>query len=374
MNAIVGAMNATNLTDAIVGAANATNVTLELSNLTGSFPGTDYSPSNFENTYAISSLHLDTLRGNRTNDISVLLRWSYDRIYPEAQREYVEGVLVSPLLVLLLAALWILILLILKCVGWKWKEQLGCSSGSHFRYPLPPSYNEDEERQDPARLERLRSTIHAGFLKLPSWKSLRQKKPQDSVNEGPQSDENQESSANNPNQQEQATSPKEVTNTGVVPDAPEKEEYCGQTDGDVFDKPLDEKATNSIAEVGKGVPVENCDSIQANETKEVFAEDIIDDIEWRVAVQRVATRVRRTRSVFMIAAFLAIVALIVYIVVGVKFIEKSVGSVRNGLLVSVPLSCQMVFFVKKILVILISSSLFDLSPRRQTTLCNLQSI
>jgi hypothetical protein len=351
MNAIVGAMDATNLTDAIVGAVNATNIKLELSNLTDSFLGTYYSHSNFENTYAISSLHLDTLRGNRTNDISVLLRWSYDRIYPEARREYVEGVLVSPLLVLLLAALWILILLILKCAGWKWKEQLGCSSGSRFRYPLPPSYNEDEERQDPSRLERLRSTFHAGSLKLPSWQSLLRRKPQDSVNEGPQSDENQENSANNPNQ-DQATSPKEV-NTEVVPDAPEKEESCGQTDGDVFDKPLDEKATNTTAEVGEGVPVENCDSIQANETKEVFAEDIIDDAEWRVAVKRVATKVRRTRSVFLIAAFLAIVALIVYIVVGAKFIEKSVDSVRNGLLVSVPLSCQMVFSVKKTFGILI---------------------
>jgi hypothetical protein len=145
-----------NLTNISLADLNLTNISLADLNLTefdvlpdNFFPRNDYVAPPFNNTYAITSLHLDTLRGNNTNNISGMLIWTgevaeQNDSVAELQHSYIVGVCVSPVLVLGLGVLWALVIIVLRLLGYKF-DRLGCAAGKAFEYDLPPESMEGKE-------------------------------------------------------------------------------------------------------------------------------------------------------------------------------------------------------------------------------------
>ena len=83
----------------------------------------------FSNTPAMIFFHDTTTRWGRTNDVPTFMTGT-----EEERREYVEGLVLSSFTVVLIIVVWMLILSILKCLGYK---RVGGWSGRLA--PLPPS-------------------------------------------------------------------------------------------------------------------------------------------------------------------------------------------------------------------------------------------
>ena len=91
-----------------------------------------YVPRNFTSTRLIERMH-NWPRFGLTRDISSLTSGE-----SQQQQNYVVGVVIGSLIILFLAIIWLLVLLVLKCLG----KRVGCASGKPRRPERPDPLND----------------------------------------------------------------------------------------------------------------------------------------------------------------------------------------------------------------------------------------
>ena len=312
-----------------------------IANFTG-FIEIDFKPYNFTNTYAIRTMHLDTLRGNHTNDISLLFRWSYENITRYTKTNYITGVLISPSLCLSLGLLWLLVLIILKCLSFKWKEELGCSGGSQFRYPLPPVIEDDIEQDggsNPNSFKKaIQKAIQKSKLHLPSLSSIIRKRHLSNSDEAKEKSSPTETVPGVEQVSKgDATAIKEETAIKTKEEQLGKEKLeqsiCSNDESIHFKEEI-QIGTSEPVLIEAAVPAGEAPGECKDENETLLMREIYEDAEWRKQVNLVAHRIWRTRLAFLAAGCMAIIASALFIFVAVQYVIKSVNDVRRALSVS----------------------------------------
>jgi len=309
-----------------------------IANFTG-FIEIDFKPYNFTNTYAIRTMHLDTLRGNHTNDISLLFRWSYENITRYTKTNYITGVLISPSLCLSLGLLWLLVLIILKCLSFKWKEELGCSGGSQFRYPLPPVIEDDIEQDGGSNPNSFQKAIQKAMekskLHLPSLSSIIRKRHLSNSDEAKEKSSPTETVPGVEQVSKgDATAIKEETAIKTKEEQLGKEKLeqsiCSNDESIHFKEEI-QIGTSEPVLIEAAVPAGEAPGECKDENETLLMREIYEDAEWRKQVNLVAHRIWRTRLAFLAAGCMAIIASALFIFVAVQYVIKSVNDVRRAL-------------------------------------------